>query len=265
MKTQDIIKYLKNSVLGDMVTHENEIGETVEGINLFDPEFNQTDEQLEEVLKFMTYKVGRGGEPIESLPNSLIHPLVLFAKRELYLKLAIKNSPLFDITSDTISLNKGQRFNHYYVLIQLLDAEINDLESTGAFTFIETGETLLDGKYYLSRRNYELSECPKVELSICNLYNNKVEFEWTKFNTEGAKKFRSYEIYIHTSPVVDEFDPDNLICREATLVREITNIHTTKLRVDKLLPNTKYYLAVKVTDLNNLSGVSQVEFTTKEV
>lgn len=239
----DLVKYLRQSVI---VQDPN-------GINN-DPEFlEMSDEDLKDILQFSLYKLGTYS--IDDVPEKLIYPLILVAKKELYSILAVKNSPMVTIGVGETAIKYENRFEHYLKLIKQVEEEYNIYTTQNQFA--ESGEVILNNRYY-SKRNYDLSTPPSVKLKLDNVDKNFAEISW---EVENIDKFHSYKIYLDTQSILDKYSTYK-ISSTAVCLDTIYDIHNTMYRVENLTSNTKYYVLVVVQNRNGLKGYSEIEFTT---
>ena len=102
---------------------------------------NMTDEELTTFLKLSISKVYPSVEDFEDLPPGSAYPIVLIAKKELYLKLAVLKANLIDLTADNNNqLKQSQRFSHYMALAENAQEEYEDwVENGGATVDPNTG------------------------------------------------------------------------------------------------------------------------------
>lgn len=240
----DLVKFLRQSVI---VQDPN--------ITPNDPEFlSMTDDDLKDVLQFSLFKVNPKST-LESVSNEDIYPLILISKKELYSRLAVRSAPLVTIGFGDTAIKYDLRFDHYSKLIKQIDEEYN--------MFIyqnlkgESVEVKLDSKYF-SKRNYDLSSPPIVNLVLDNVYSNSAEISWS---VSGVDKFYNYSIYLSELPILDKY-AENKIAITATCLDTIYDIHNTFYRVTGLQPNSKYYVLVVVQNRNGLKGYSEISFTT---
>lgn len=250
-----LLKYFRNSIIEGV------------GTGLYDPEFNLSDDELEDILKVSLQTINKDAS-LDNLNSEFVYPVILLGKREVYYRLATKNAPLYSVDTDTVKLSKQQRFDHYYSLIQAINGEYQTELSKGTFTYIQSGELLLDGKHYTSARQYALAKKPEVELKIDNIYTDSVEISWSKFDTSGNNKFFRYYVYINNNIIIDKYNIDNnfnYISYGTKTLEVIYDIHRTCFRVKDLQPNTTYHIAVVSQDINSLFGYSELEVTTLPV
>ena len=112
MELTSLIQYLRDACFSD----DPDIALDTEYVSL-------TDKQLEDILRV---SVSRLKTSIDNLSEGSLYPLVLLSKREIYYRLAVKESPLYDIESDTGKLKRGSRFDHYYKLIMQINNEFQE-------------------------------------------------------------------------------------------------------------------------------------------
>ena len=103
---------------------------------------NMTDEELTTFLKLSISKVYPSAEDFDDLPPGSAYPIVLIAKKELYLKLAVLKANLIDLTADNNNqLKQSQRFSHYMALAENAQEEYEDwVENGGGATVDTVGE-----------------------------------------------------------------------------------------------------------------------------
>jgi hypothetical protein len=199
---------------------------------------------------------------LDLLPTECVYPLILLAKKELYFALATSSAPLIDLVADNNNqLKRGQRFEHYYKLIALVDTEYNQyIKDGGAGTHntLTSYDVLLSNKYY-SKRNYELGVVPALFLSVEGLSANTVEIQWEP--TVG--RFLNYRVYISKTPILDLF-ADEVVSKDAMLVKTIFDSKKTMCRLEGLEPETEYYILVSVQDKTTLTGYQEIAVMTSE-
>ena len=248
-----IITYLRNSLQEFAVEVAGQCND-----------FDISNEELENVLRVSLTRIDPKLD-LDNVPQENLYDLVLLAKREVLFRLATKNAPLYKISSDTMTIYKADRFEHYISLVQMVDSEIEKSENGGSLTpKIVSGEILLD-KNYRSKRNFELSTAPTINAKAVQSLDY-IDVSWSKFNVESNNKFSSYKVYVGTYPIVSDFstkeDEVFSISEKANLVATIKNIHKTSLRLvlsSLLTPPTS--VVVVVEDLNTLKGYSEVNLT----
>lgn len=252
MNSQSIIQFLRGSVIGQ----DPDI--------LYDPEFNPSNEALEEILEYALVFVDPTAT-LEDIHQKQVYPLILYSKKELYSRLATKSAPYYKVKTPELEINKGDRFDHYFKLIELVEGEINVFNNSGGSFSVESQEVLLGSKYY-SQRNYDLSKAPFVSLSIDNIYKDTIEVSW---KYENVKMFLNYKVYLMeilpniNNNIIDIYNK-NTINNYATMAQEIRDIHQTHFRFTNLKPNTKYKLCITMNERNGLQGFNELEVQTLE-
>lgn len=250
METKSIIEFLRGSVVGQ------------DPNILYDPEFNPSDESLKEILEYALVFVDPTAT-IEDIHQKQIYPLILYSKKELYSRLATKSAPYYKVSTPELELDKGDRFDHYYKLIKLVDNEITVFNNSGGSFSIEAHEVLLGSRYY-TQRNYDLSKAPYIKMAVDNLYTDSVEVSWKYENT---KFFLNYKVYIMevlpniNNNIIDIYNKNN-INNKATKLEVLYDIHSQHFRFTNLKPNTKYKLCVTINEKNGLQGFSEIEVQT---
>ena len=217
----------------------------------------------EDIVLYMNIVLTRNFPDIPSLdylPTEYVYPVILLSKKELFHALAVKEAPLFDIGADNNNyLKRSQRFEHYMTLIAQVDKEYEDyLENGGAGANTLTSFDVLLSDRYATRRNYEKGAIPAPILYVIGVSETFVEIQWKV----KLSRFQSYKAYISDSPIVDHFDLESPISKDAKEVVVIRNVHQTSCRIEGLIPDTDYYVAVVATEMSSLTGVAQESFKT---
>ncbi len=231
----------------------------------YDPEYgNLSDEDLEEILEFMLVKLSPA-DTLDSVPEGQEYILILLAKKEIYYRLSTKTAPLYPIDVNGIKIDRDKRFDHYFSLVQKVDAEYKLEISTGKHTFIDVGELYIDSRYF-SKRNYDKASIPFVSLFIDKEYEDRVEISWTKFNVNRGK-FHAYTLYVSEGEIIDRYKVNYAIHKYEILagakaIQTFYNIHSNCYRIEGLLPNTPYKVAIVVKDRNGIEGYSEIEVRT---
>lgn len=255
MQPQDLVQYIKDSCLVD----DPNIVEDSEFIAL-------TDEQIQSILLISASKCRA---KISNLKDEDLYKVVLVSKKEIYHRLALKSAPLYTIEGDAGSLNRSDRFEHYYDLIAIVEEEyanyIKELEANRDVSNTDnygqnytSGEVFLSSRYF-SKRNISHANKPQVTLKQDKVYKDHVEVSW---DIQRINQFKKLELYINKERVIDPYDLNNLITPTSTKLLESQDIHKNMIRIEKLEPLTTYYIAVVITEPNNLQGYSEIEITT---
>lgn len=255
MQPQDLVQYIKDSCLVD----DPNIVEDSEFIAL-------TDEQIQSILLISASKCRAN---ISNLKEEDLYKVVLVTKKEIYYRLALKSAPLYTIEGDAGSLNRSERFEHYYDLIAIVEEEyanyIKELENNRDVSNTDNygqnytqGEIFLSSRYF-SQRNMKHATKPQIVLKQDKVYKDHVELSWQILRLNQLKKI---ELYINKDRVIDPYDLNNLITPSSTKVLESQDIHKNMVRIEKLEPSTTYHIAVVITELNDLQGYSEIEITT---
>ena len=218
----------------------------------------------EELILYMNVVLTRNFPEIPSLdylPTECIYPVILLSKKELYYALATKESPLFDIGADNNNyLKRSQRFDHYMKLIAQVDKEYADyLENGGAGGNTLTSFDVLLSDRYATKRNYEKGVIPALIVYVGDVTETTVELSWV---VKRLSRFQDYKVYISKSPIVDLFNASKPIAEDAKEVLVIRNVHQNRCRIEGLVPDTAYYVAVSVTEKSQLTGYAQETFNT---
>lgn len=227
---------------------------------------NMTDDDLAMFLKLGTSKVFPNVEDLNDLPQGSSYPVILSAKKELYLKLAVTKANLIDLTADNNNqLKQSQRFSHYMKLAENAETEFqNWIANGGSIADSETGVqgintyTVLLSKNHYSRLNYEKGRTPSVKIKVHDILIDSVLFSWTSTNHDH---FGRYVVYISEFPIVDMFRDGskftNKVDERAIKILSTRDFKNNKKRVEGLKPDTDYYIAVFSLERNQLFGFKE--------
>ena len=245
-----------------------------------------TDEDLLRYLKLGVTRVYPEVTDIEDLPdNCSEYALVLLAKIELYMALAVMQAGKVDLGADNNNyIKQSQRFDHYMNLAKqakdLYDSYLDNEGASGGGG-VQTYE-MLHTRYSHTKRYYENQLVPKVSLKITGVTSESFHLSWSVHN---ISKFGAYKVYMSKSPIIDMFKdgssvPDKL-SEGAKLIRSTCDKRNTYKSLEGLEPDTTYYVAVvalcrngvwgyKETSVNTLPEVTDVDevdedFTESEV
>ena len=201
---------------------------------------------------------------LDEIPGELVYPLILLTKRELFMTLAVKVAPEYDLVADNNNqLKEDQKFRHYMELIKEIDNQyaeyLETSEGAGANT-LQTFDVLLASRYY-SKRYYDKSEAPALTIRIHRKSHDNVEVSWIAKN---VNRLLDYRVYVSVEPVVDKFNNTVVISPKAREAIVITDAHKTCCRATGLASGTMYYLAVKVSECNGLYTIKETSFVTEE-
>lgn len=237
--------------------------------SVIDPSYlSMTDDDIKLFIKLGITRAYPDVDNLLDLPDGSEYAIVLLAKMELYLKLAVVRADKVDIGADNNNyIKQSQRFDHYMKLAEDAKNAYNDWienEGGGDSNRVSTYDVLLSNRHY-TRRNYEKQSTPKVRVMIDSVTSDSVEFSWKVSNTSH---FGRYKVYINTSPIVDIFNDGAMyyskIIEGATLIKNTSNIRDCHHKVSGLSADTPYYIAVFSIERNQVFGYKEVSFTTLE-
>ena len=123
------------------------------------------------------------------------------------------------------------------------------------FGEVTTFESVSQKDYY-SRRAYNRAGSPTVDFTVSNITSTSINLDWTKYNVPNGL-FANYSIYVEKVPLIDEY-AEFIIRTNASPKIVIPDIHRLKYRVDKLTPDTDYYVTVITRDRNGLFGYKEL-------
>ena len=232
-----------------------------------DPAYLQmTDDDIELFIKLGVTRAYPDVQDLTELPSGSEYPIVLLAKIELYLKLAVLKADKIDMGADNNNyLKQSQRFGHYMKLVEEVRAEYeNWLENEGQGE-VSSYDVLLSNRHY-TQRNFEKQATPKVFLYIDSVSSDSVQFSWRVTNTSHFGRFK---VYISKRPIVDLYKDgstyDKKVDKEATLVVSTSNIHNVFHRLDNLEADTTYFIAVISIERNQVFGYAEKSFITPQI
>lgn len=228
---------------------------------------SMTDEDIELFIKLGVTRAYPEVQDLSELPEGSEFALVLLAKIELYMKLAVIEAPKVDMGADNNNyLKQDQRFSHYTKLAEDAKEQYDtwlEKESIGANT-VSSYDVLLSSRHY-SLRNYEKQVTPKVYITIDETTSSGVKFHWKMKN---SSHFARFKVYIGTSAVIDMYADgakySDKLTEDAQCIKSTGDIHDVYHEVTGLEPETTYYIAVISIERNQVFGYSQISFTTLE-
>lgn len=236
-----------------------------------DPAYQFDDPELENIIEFAIQSIDPQYS-IDDYPAKLRPVIILLARKEIYWRLATATAPLYPLEAEGAGLQQNVRFDHYLELIRQVDKEIEEkygsmLESMSYPDINEggIGQIVLSDRYY-TRRNYSLAEAPEAELIIDEIYADKVELSWNKFDvmTEDGM-FACYNLYLSEKSILDFYADEVLQINGETVVKKhIRDIHRNKYRFGNLTDGKTYFVTLEVKNLNSRKGYSEVTFTAGE-
>ena len=192
---QELIQVLRDSVNVQVV---DENGDTVT-----DPYYvSMTDEDILRFIKLGVNRIYPDVTDLEDLPtNCSEYAIVLLAKIELYLKLAVLRVDKTDLGADGAYIKNSQRFEHYMKLVEEARAEYDSwLNNEGEGT-VSTFE-LLNSKYSHTKRNYENQLTPVVSIKISDITSDSFHFIWSASN---LSHFGKYAVYLSKERIFNKY------------------------------------------------------------
>lgn len=222
-----------------------------------DPAFNIVSSGINYVIE---QAVKTTGYTVQTLPIELEEYVILNAKKEIYFRLASLTAPEYNMETEFSKLLKGDRWEHYYKLIEITLKEIKRLDDGGALSTITTGDAVIAGRNG-TYRNYRLATPLSGTVSLSNITKNSVEISWEALI---GQDFSGYQLLIGTSQIYDEFADPYVIDANVLSKLLITDVHRTKYRLTELTPLTSYYLLFIYNHSNGYKEYSPISFTTLE-
>lgn len=223
-----------------------------------DPTFFQIKSGLSLVIQ---QAVKDTGYTVETLPSQLENYVLLLAKKEIYFRLATLTAPEYNMETEFSKLLKGNRWEHYYKLLEVTLKEIKRLEDEGIVTSIDVGDLVITGRNG-SQRNYRLATSYAGNLSISNVTPTTVDISWLKFL---GSEFAGYDIMIGTSPIYDEYEEEQINQANIDKRVKVTDVQRSNYRMKSLTPNTLHYLVFTYLHTNGYKDRYTTSFTTLDV
>lgn len=253
LTVKELVKLLRSSV-----NVQSEETEVIDSAYL-----EMTDDDIELFIKLGVSRAYPNVTDLSELPNGSEYPIILLAKIELYLKLAVLKADKVDIGADNNNyLKQDQRFKHYMALVEEARTEYESWLDNEGQGEVSSYDVLLSNRHY-TQRNFEKQVTPKVSLKVDQVTSDSVDFHWGVTNTSHFGRFK---VYISTSPIVDIYRDgatyDKKISEEAKLLVSTQNIRNTFHRVSNLESGTVYYIAVISIERNQVFGYSEMSFST---
>ena len=256
LTVKDLISILRSSV--NVQSTEAEV---------IDPAYlTMTDDDIKLFIKLGVSRAYPDVTDLAELPNGSEYPIVLLAKIELYLKLAVVKADKVDMGADNNNyLKQSQRFDHYMKLVAEAREEYESWLDNEGQGEVSSYDVLLSNRHY-TQRNFEKQATPKVSLKIDQVTSDSVDFHWGVTNTSHFGRFK---VYISKSPIVDMYREgatyDKKINEDAKLLVSTQNIRNVYHKVNNLESGTLYYIAVISIERNQVFGYSEMSFATLEV
>jgi hypothetical protein len=222
---------------------------------------SMTDEDIELYLALVLTRDFPQVPSLDLIPQQDTYPVILLAKKELYFALASADAPLVDLIADNNNqIKRAQRFEHYMKLIAAVDEEYNQYNEdggAGARNTLTSFDVLISDRY-ATRRNYEKGSVPALSLRVLNVTDTTIEIQWAV----KLSRFACYKVYVSLEDIIDEFSLESHVKDSADLVATILNIHQNQCRIEGLIPNTVYHIAVSAVEMSTLTGSTEVTVTT---
>ena len=260
LSIQELIQVLRDSVNVDI--------EDSEGSNITDPYYvAMSDEDILRFIKLGVNRVYPDISDLEDLPSDCSeYAIVLLAKIELYLKLAVVRADKVDLGADSAYIKNSQRFDHYMKLVEEARTEYESWlnnEGEGTVTTYE----LLSSKYSHTKRNYENQLTPVVNIKTANISSEGFDFAWSVSN---ISHFGRYLVYFSKEPIFNkyadgsDFNKHLIKSDSLKLIRETYDIRNVTKSIRGLEPNTTYYVLVIAQCRNGVWGSKEISVTTLE-
>lgn len=243
MTLNDFVKVIRQSTLTEDPATYND----TEYLSLTDDDIKRRIENVIGVL---------GVEMTEDIPKELTYPLNLLVRRDIYYSLAVKEAPLYSLRGEAGSINRQERFEHYYKLINAISTEYQSYKDSmekygvtlGDANFnadFAKGEMLLT-KHYFTDKNTFFANPPMCELVI-DYVNHEAKTVDLTMNLVRANKFLKLSLYEGT---YDKYT-DKI---SGSLILETFNVHDKHKRISVMTGVTPLLLVIE--EKNGLKGYS---------
>lgn len=249
MTTAEIIQYLRLNV------HIQTEGDSAY--------LSMTDEEILLYLNMALTRDFPEYSSVEEIPPENIYPLMLLAKKELFMALAVKDAVWVDMTADNNnSLKKSQRFDHYMALVKQADEEYEQYAEglgAGERNTLTAYDVLLPNRYN-TPRNYAKTMVPKVRVFVDTVADTFIELSWSV----RMSQFKCYKVYISDNQIWDSYSLTEKVSEDAQLVATILDIHQRGLRITNLNPDSVYHVLVMAVDKTTSKGCIEIIITTEK-
>lgn len=250
LSTEDLIKYLRQSV--NVVDPEADVRDELY--------LKMTDDDIRLCLDIARTKAF-AGESLDDFPEEFIYALILVAKKELYLSLALRHANYIDIGADDNNyLKKSQWFDHYLKLAKLAEDEYNDyLDQGGAGgNEVYSASTYLSTRYY-TNYNYEKAKLPYIRAKVDKVTENTIEVSW-QYTTD---RYFGVSVYVSKHSIKDLYELNgSQISELSTLVATVQDPHLSRCRIGGCESGTEYYILVTLTDWTGRTVFDEKRVTT---
>lgn len=267
LTVKDMVYLLRQSVNVSILTKDDEGNAVVAVDNNY---LSMTDEDLILYIKLGVTRAFPSVTDLVDLPDGCEFALVLLAKIELYLALAVRRSEKIDMGADNNNyLKQSQKFDHYMKLVEDARGQYKDwLDNEGAevlgLDVVTTYDVLLSSRHY-TKRNYERQATPVVRVKIDEVTADSVSFHW---GVSNVSHFGRYKVFFSTETILDPYaegvSADKKVVAGAVCLKSTGDIRDCYHRVTGLKSDTDYHIAVFSIERNQVFGVAEVLFTTLE-
>lgn len=253
LSIDDFVALLRSSV--NVQSEESEV---------IDPAYLQmTDDEIKLFIKLGVSRAYPNITDLAQLPSGSEYPVIMLAKIELYLKLAVLKADKVDLGADNNNyLKLDQRFQHYMKLVGEARAEYDSWLSNEGQGEVRSFEVLLDNRHY-THRNFEKQLTPKVSVIVDSVSDNEVKYH---FNVADSSHFGRFKVYIDEFPIFDihkeGYKYSDKISQTARLILSTGNIRNVYHSIGNLEPEKTYYLLVVEIERNQIYGFNEISFTT---
>jgi hypothetical protein len=200
---------------------------------------------------------------------------MLLCKKEIYYRLGTLVAPDYNVETQFTKLLKGDRWEHYYNLLQFVLQDIQRMESSGGINTIAIAETIIQRRNG-TMRNYRLSVPFTGSVTVSGVTSTEALVDWTKFL---GSEFSYYLILVgedeiydpYATNIYDIYYPSLFYGTYATNIFKDENIkqrlivkdvHQNKCRLKALTPATLHYLTLVYWHRTGYRDIVSTTFTT---
>ena len=162
--------------------------------------------------------------------------LILLAKKEVYMRLAVSVAPEFNMEAEFTKLLKSDRFDHYMGLVKQAVIDIAKAEEN--VSYVTAGQAVIDTRNG-TLRNYNLSGVQAIVPEFV-LASNHIDISWNAFTDRG--EFSHYALYCGTENFYDEFEEFPIDSNKFDSAVFINDLLRNKYRFKNLSSATPYYI-----------------------
>lgn len=251
MTKDDLLRYIKSSV---------DVADPDDGTKKDSLYLKLSDEDLILYLNVARTRLFPN-ESLDDFPEAYVYPLMIVAKKELYLALALRHARQYDIGADDNNyLKRSQWYKHYMQLAENMDDDLQAyLDNGGAGGFLITSANTYLAQRYRSSYNYEKANLPYIKAKLDKVSENVIEVSWQY----KIDRFDCVRVYVSNTPVADTYElSQSQISELSQQVALVKDPHLYRCRISGCSPETQYYVCVTITDWTGRTVFDELAVTT---